>query len=164
MPRINIFILLITLFLSSGCLESEVKNHHGLNMTPRSEFTYRGVVDRSIHLKFEIKKGPISKITARIEIDHDYNYPLNFEWKLGQDVQLTGGSLNGTIEKMQKNIPLEIELEVSGFNTDTPRFVRFEVLGTNPQKRTFADGVVSSSDKSFEKIVQEIEAYKKENP
>ena len=78
-------------------------------------------------------------------------------------VTVNSGDLKGQIEKMQKDMPLEIELNVTGFNSDVARFVRFEILGTNPQKRVFADGIINSTDKSFEKIVQEVELYKKSN-
>lgn len=161
MPAI---ILALFLFLITGCYDDQPANKHGLSNIPLSQFTYRGVVDRTVQLHFKVDKGNITKLIARIEVQYDYDFPLNYEWKLGEGVSVSSGDLKGQIEKMQKNTPLEIELNVSGFNGDIARFVRFEVLGTHPQKRAFADGIINSQDKSFEKVVQEVELYKKSNP
>lgn len=162
MPRIIFATLLLSLL--TGCYDEQTQNKHGLSMIPQSQFTYRGVVDRTIQLQFKTEKGQITKLIARVETQYDYNHPLQYEWKLGEGVQVSSGKLKDQIEKMQKETPLEIELNVTGFTGDVARFVRFEILGTNPNKRAFADGIINSQDKSFEKIVQEIENYKKNNP
>lgn len=165
MPRIKFIFSILLFFLFSGCFDQKKQIKHGLSTIPVSQFTYRGVVERTIKLTFSVDKGETSKIIARIETEYDYNYPLRFQWKLGQHIQLVNGSqLQGEIAQMRKNAPLEFEIAVTGFNSETPRFIKFEVIGSNPQKRIFADGLVSSKpEKSFEKIVQEIETYKKEN-
>lgn len=161
MPRIILITLLFSLL--TGCYDDQPSNKHGLSTVPLTQFTYRGVVDRTIKLTFKVEKGSVSKLIARIETEYDYNFPLNYEWKLGEGVQISSGERQGQISSMQKDSALEIELEVTGFNGDIARFVRFEVIGTNSTKRAFADGILSSQDKSFEKIVQEIEEYKKSN-
>lgn len=161
MPRIILIVLLVSLL--TGCYDDQPSNKHGLSTVPLTQFTYRGVVDRTIKLNFKVEKGSVSKLIARIETEYDYNFPLNYEWKLGEGVQVSSGELKGQISSMQKNSLLEIELEVTGFSGDIARFVRFEVIGSNTEKRAFADGILSSQDKSFEKIVQEIEEYKKSN-
>lgn len=164
MPRIILISILASLFLLlTSCYDEQPNNKHGLSKVPLTQFSYRGVVDRTIKLNFKIEKGAVSKLIAHIETDYDYNFPLTYEWKLGEGVQVSSGSLKGQISSMQKNSPLEIELEVTGFSGDIARFARFEVIGSNSQKRAFADGILSSQDKSFEKIVQEIEEYKKSN-
>ncbi len=160
MPAIILFLFLSLL---TSCYEDQPQNKHGLSNVPLTKFTYRGVVERTIQLKFRVEKGETSKLIARVETQYDYDFPLNYEWKLGDGVTVNSGDLKGQIEKMQKDMPLEIELNVTGFNGDVARFVRFEILGTNPQKRVFADGIINSTDKSFEKIVQEVELYKKSN-
>lgn len=161
MPRIILTLFFISILTS--CYDEQPQNKHGLSMIPLSQFTYRGVVDRTIQLSFKVEKGEITKIIARVETQYDYDFPLNYEWKLGEGVRLNSGELTGQVEKMQQGQPLEIELNVAGFSSNAARFVRFEILGTNPQKRAFVDGIVNSQDKSFEKIVQEIENYKKSN-
>ena len=160
MPAI---ILVLVLSFLTGCYDDQPQNQHGLSNVPLTKFTYRGIVERTIKLSFTVEKGEITKLIARIETQYDYDFPLNYEWKLGEGVSVSRGGLSGQIEKMQKNTPLEIELNVTGFKGDIARFVRFEVLGTNPQKRVFADGIINSQDKSFEKIVQEVELYKQSN-
>lgn len=161
MPAIIFITLLLSLLTS--CYDEQPQNKHGLSTVPLSQFTYRGVVDRSLHLKFEVDRADITKITARVEAQYDYDFPLNYEWKVSEGVSVKSGDLKGQIAHLRKGAPIEIELSVSGFSKDVARFVRFEVLGTNPQKRAFVDGIVNSQDKSFEKIVQEIEEYKKSN-
>ncbi len=161
MPRIILFTLLLSLL--TGCYDEQPKNKHGLSTIPLSQYTYRGVVDRSIDLKFKVEKGGVSKLIARVETQYDYNAPLNFEWKLGEGVELSKGSLKGQLQNMKKGSPAEIELEVTGFTEGVAHFVRFEIMGTNPDKRAFVDGILNSQDKSFEKNVQEVEEYKKGN-
>lgn len=157
--------IILALFLSllTSCYEDQPQDKHGLSNVPLTKFTYRGVVERTIQLKFKVEKGETTKLIARVEMQYDYNFPLNYEWKLGEGVSARSSDLTGQIDKLQKDQPLEIELNVTGFKDDAPRFVRFEILGTNPQKRAFADGIINSQDKSFEKIVQEVELYKKSN-
>lgn len=165
MPRIiHICILLISaLFASCTDLKTNEENH-GLSYIPRSQFTYRGVVDRSIKLNFIKDPQNPGRITAMVQTEYDYNDFLNFEWKLGEGVSLKEGQLTGQINSLKKNQPVKFEILVNGFDTDTKRFVRFEILGSNPQKRIFVDGIASSqSEKSFEKIVQEIEEFRKYN-
>jgi hypothetical protein len=153
----------LLLSILTGCYDDQAENKHGLSSIPLSGFTYRGVVDRSIKLNFQVDKGEVTKITARIETQYDYDFPLNYDWKLGEGVSVINGDLKGQVAHMRKGAPIEIELAVTGFTKDVARFVRFEILGTNPQKRAFVDGVINSQEKSFEKIVQEIEEYKKSN-
>lgn len=161
MPRIILLSLLLSLL--TGCYDDQPTNKHGLSTVPLSQFTYRGVVDRSINLKFKVDKGGVSKLVARVETQYDYTAPLNFEWKLGEGVELSSGLLKGQLQNMKKGTPVEIEIEVTGFTEGVAHFVRFEIIGTNPEKRAFADGILNSQDKSFEKIVQEVEEYKKGN-
>jgi len=162
MPRI-ITLLIMTSLGFTGCLiESKSKNMHGLSSFNHSQFTYRGLAERSIQLKFKVNKNQISTVTAVIETDYDYNYPVNIEWKLGQFIQLNEGQLKQTIPFLKKNQPVSFVLKIEGFNSSENKFIRFEALGTHPHRRIFTDGIVSSQiENSFEKIVQEVEAYKK---
>jgi len=161
MPRI--IVLIFSLFIVVSCAERKPDSHHGLSMFNRSQFSYKGLVDRSLKLKFKIDKNDVSKITAIIETDYDYNFPVNYEWKLGQFVTATDPQqLKGQLLQLEKNNPVEIQLSVKGFNSPENRFIRFEALGVNPQNRIFSDGIISSQiEYSFEKIVQEVENYKK---
>ena len=124
-----------------------------------------GLVERSIKLKFQTQQDDISVITAIIETEFDYDYPVNYQWRLGEFLQPENvQDLTGQISSLQKNHPVKIKLNVKGFNIDAvARFVRFEAYGTNPKHRIFTDGVVSSQkNNSFESIVQEVELYKKQ--
>lgn len=165
MPGIKlIFVFTMFCFLTS-CFET--KKDHGLSAVPTSQFTYRGEVDRSVKLKFKVSKKNISTLIAQVEAERDYDFPFNYEWKLGEQLALSEGRLTGQVNSMKKNQPVEFVIKVTGFNTDAARYVRFEIIGTNPAKplpRVFADGVISSHmESSFENIVQEVEQYKKDN-
>jgi len=158
--------LLIAIFNLSSCFEKKVSNqNHGLSFYNKSSFSYMGLVERSIKLKFQTHQDDISVITAVIETEFDYNYPINYQWRLGEFLQPENSQeLSGQISSLQKNQPVKIKLNVKGFNIDAvARFVRFEAFGTNPKHRIFTDGVVSSQkNNSFENIVQEVELYKKQ--
>ncbi|MFN3453967.1 MAG: hypothetical protein ACK41T_03340 [Pseudobdellovibrio sp.] len=163
MPTIKIlFSILLTLSFTS-CFEGKSKNH-GLTPFSKSQFSYNGVVEKSIQLKFTVTKESSTYITATVQTDYDYEHSLKYDWKLGENVSLLVGEKTGILTGLKKGVPVHIQIQVKGFDADTPRFVRFEVLGLNQERRIYADGVLSSNvQKSFEHTVQEIEAYKKEN-
>jgi hypothetical protein len=156
MPAVK-FIPFLVLILFFGCTKKhDISNKHGISMIPISQYTYRGVVERSINLQFDVKKSTTSVIIARVEMGRDYDAPLRYEWKLVE------GLLKGEISSLKKDQPIDIELKVSGFDSEIPRFIRFEIMGANTGRPAFADGIVSSNEeKSFERIVQEVENYKK---
>lgn len=158
---IYIFSILILL---SGCFEKKSQKDYGLNSVARSEFTYRGQVERSIELKFNVEKNDVSEISAVAMLPSNYNDELSFKWSLGEGVQLASGETAGQIKKIPENKKIKLQILVKGFNSETVRHIRFEILGLNPQHRVFADGIISNQQKnSFESIVKEVENYKKEN-
>lgn len=163
MPALNIFLIIIFCFYNFGCFEKKPANH-GMSNIPISQFTYRGVVEKTIKLKFKVVKSNSSTIQAIAETEYDYNHPVKFEWKLGEGLKLSDGNLTGEIAYLRKNTPYTFTIKVNGFESVDPRFIRFEVIGTHESRRIYADGIIASQDeKSFEKIVQEIEEYKKYN-
>ena len=158
---IYIFSLFIIL---SGCFEKKSQSDYGLNSISQSQFTYRGQIERSIELKFNVEKNDVSEIYAVAILPTNYNDELSFKWSLGEGVLLTSGELEGKIIKIPDNKKIKLQILVKGFNTDIVKHIRFEILGLNPKHRVFADGIVSSNQKnSFESIVHEVENYKKEN-
>jgi len=171
MPRVKnnlqqLCLLTVTILSLSSCFDSNSKtNPHGLNKYNKSSFSYMGFVERSIQLKFKIQQDSISTITAIVQTDYDYKYPVNFQWRLGEYVfAQNADDLTGQIPLLRKNEPVYIKLQVQGFGVKSiNRYVRFEAFGTHPSHRIFADGVVSSQkNNSFESIVQEVELYKKQ--
>lgn len=157
--------LIITVFTTS-CLDQKqlAPNKHGMNLYNKSSFSYMGLVERSIQLKLKSDINDVSTIYATIETEFDYNYPIQFRWRLGEFVRVKDQkSLVGQIPNLKKNTPVTLELEVLGFDPNFARFVRFEAFGSNPSNKIFADGVLSSQlDKSFESLVKEVELYKKQ--
>lgn len=155
--------LFFILFLTS-CFENDNKNSHGLSAVPRTQFSYRGAVDRSIKLKFNVQKSETSEIVAVAQLPENYNGPIQYKWFLGDGVQLEEGLLENKIDNYQKS-KLIVQIKVKGFKKDNLRHVRFEIFGEHSRRRIFADGIVSSQqENSFEEIVKEIENYKKEDP
>ena len=158
-PRL--FTILIILFFATGCKETK-QAKHGLKKIPVSAYTYKGLVEKSIQLKFKSTGTNPTTLTAEIEIPFNYQHPLNYEWKLGDQVKLSSGQIKGEVTNLEQNKKVEISIDVTGFKSDATRFVRFEIIGTNPQRKIYADGIYSSDvSSSFESIVQEVENYKK---
>lgn len=165
-------IFILTTFLFFGCINplNQISPSARLNLKstiPRSELTYRGVVQRTAELKFNIHKSEISEITALIYLPTDYNDTLKYKWTLGEGVSLHSGYLENNLEKYEKNKPLVLKILVKGFNTESlepAKHVRFEILSDQLNRRIFADGLVSSNqENSFEDIVKQVENYKIEN-
>jgi hypothetical protein len=166
MPSTLIFTSLFFVF-GSSCTRfiQNFDDHQNLSsQIPTSEMTYRGLVKRNIGLKFNVEKTDKTEITAQIELPQNYSEPLNYKWMLGKDVTLEYGNLSGEITNYEKNKPLFLKIIVQGFNNQTTKHIRFEIESKKMQQRIFADGIVSNhTENSFEKIVQEVEQYKKEN-
>lgn len=156
MSAINL-ILAVLILVFSGCLEKDVPTAQK-NLLPTTQYSYMGGAERSINLKLNLNKSEISLIKATISTPYDYNAPLQYKWKLGSGVILNQGSLTGTMSSLKKDQTFDIVIAVKNFNTKEPRFVRFEVFGTDANKRIFSDGIVSSNqESSFESVVQEVE-------
>ena len=158
-------IYLFTIFIIlSGCFKTKSKKEYGMHSISQSEFTYRGQIERSIELKFNVEKNEISEITTLAEIPKNYSGELSYKWSLGTNVKIEKGDLEGKILKLPENKKIKLQIFVKGFNADTARHIRFEIIGLNSARRIFADGIISSNqNNSFESIVKEVEAYKKEN-
>lgn len=164
MSTIVKFLSILTLSaLISSCTEKK-KDMQARGMKPAStsQYSYMGPIERTIDLKLLLSKAKIDSsgtIRAVVSLPYDYNRPLQYKWKLGQNVKLQKGySLTGTIPSIKKDTPVEITISVDQFQANEARFVRFEVFGTDSNKRIFSDGIVSShQENAFESIVQEVE-------
>ena len=159
----SILILTLNIFLF-GCTEKKKDlASRGLSPIATSQYSYMGPVERTIDLKLHLNKAQFNssaKIRAVVSLPYDYNQPLEYKWKLGQNVKLQKGfTLSGRISSLKKNNPVEITIAVDQFQAQVDtRFVRFEVFGTDPNKRIYSDGLVSShQENAFESIVQEVE-------
>lgn len=158
-----IFISTILLFMSS-CFEQDTKSSAGSKSISQSELGYRGNVERSIELKFILKKSNITKITAIAKVPMNYKGTLKYKWTLGSGLTIQSGELTGTIDKIAENKPLVLQIQINGFDEKNIKHVRFEIMGTDSDRPVFADGIVSSDQQnSFEQVVKEIENYKIEN-
>jgi len=165
MSAINYLILFISFISLCSCPQKTDLSKHGMKAVPTSEFGYRGPVQRTIDLKFDLDKGSETTIQAIVSVPYSNQSPHRFEWRLGEGVELIQGDLKGSVLFEQNNKKQKIKIVVKGFDEkNIRRFVRFEIFGEQQSRPTFADGIVSSDqENSFEKIVQEVENYKKEN-
>ncbi len=153
-------LLLSSVLLLAGCFEDKTAEDRGMSLH-RSEFSYKGAVQRSIGLKFTIDKKSISEVTALMQVPSDYAGTLTYKWMLGEGLKISEGSQTGQLSADQQK-KFSTSIKVSGFNEPTKRFIRFEILSDDPQRRLFADGLISSDqENSFEQIVKEVEEYKK---
>lgn len=158
---LNLFFIFSFLTLLS-CTE---KPRDSISHHEKTELSYAGNVERSIDLKLNLNKSTISTIRARISVPYDYSSKIVYKWKLGQDVKLAEGSqLIGEISSLKKSTPVDVYLRVENFNSQNQKFVRFEAFGTDPKRKIFVDGIVSSNQEtSFESIVQEVEKINEKN-
>jgi hypothetical protein len=155
--------LIILILCLTSCFERTTKSSHGLSFIPRTQFSYRGAVDRSIKLKFNVEKSDISEITAMAQLPENYEGDIKFKWFLGEGVLLEEGLLENKIVNLKKS-KVVAQIKVKGFTKEFLRHIRFEIHSDNSKRKIFADGIVSSQqENSFEEIVKEIENYKKEN-
>lgn len=163
MSAVNKFLILFLLVLSS-CTQKNENTHviqnaqYGTHAVHNTQYSYMGPVERSINLKLSLNKASISYLKASFSVPYNYNSKLQYKWKLGPNVTLHQGSLTGSIDSLKKDESVDVVIAVKNFNSDENRFVRFEIFGTDPMKRIFSDGIVSShQESSFESIVQEVE-------
>lgn len=161
-----IFAAIAIYFYKSSILVSSAPRNFGQSVYV-SQFSSRGIVDRTIILK--IKSNPIKnsesvEVVAYVSMPFDFDGQLNYKWTLGQNVQVVEGDLTGSTESsFQREIPKKITLLVNGFNPLELRHIGFEVWGEKNGRRLFADGLISSQQKnSFEDIVQHVEKLKVE--
>ncbi len=160
MSRALGFLILVYIFIFSSCTQK--KDRSGLSFIPRTELGYRGAVDRTIQLKFNVEQSDISEVSAVVQTPESYKGILNFKWFLGDGVQLESGQLEGQFNNKKSKTILQIK--VKNFTSENLKHIRFEISGDQAGRRVFADGIISSQQKnSFEEIVKEIETYKKEN-
>ncbi len=139
------------------------------SQVPISQYSHRGIVDRSIELKFktepaEKKFSSSMEITALVSMPFAFEGQLQYKWTLGQEVRLVEGDLTGSTESVfQRDVPKEIKLIVNGFDKNSLRHIGIEVWAERNGRRLFVDGLISSQqEQSFEDIVQHVEKMKAE--
>ncbi len=131
----------------------------------QSEYTARGVIDRTIQLKINYQKAKINservEISAEISLPFDYSDKLNFKWKLGENVSLIEGEQTGAINGIRKDEKRKIKILVTGFSKENNHHIGFEVYGIRNGKTIFADSLIASDlENTFENTVQQVEKIK----
>lgn len=159
-------------FLASLILSFIYMQNINENRAPRaqflqSKFTGKGVVDRVIKLKLNAEKADTNsekvEISAEFKLAFDFNDQLHYRWKLGQDVILVDGDLNGQVNGLTGNEPKKLTITVTGFSKETNHQIGFEISGIKNGKNIFADGLIASDmENTFENIVQNVEKIKAE--
>lgn len=160
MSSIKKLLLTVTLVFV-GCTQKKDITDRGMSPAPTSQYSYMGAAERILKLNFDVSKSRFSNkatIKAIISLPFDYNASLQYKWKLGEKVIIKSGELTGSVHSLTKNTPVEVSIDVDHFDPRQSRFVRFEIIGLDPNRRIFTDGLVSShQENSFESIVQEVE-------
>lgn len=154
-------LLLIAFLTAVGCTQKKDIAVHGMSSAPTTQYSYMGAAERILKLKFDVSKSRFNNkatLKAIVSLPFDYNSPLEYKWKLGEKVVLKSGELTGSVSALVKNIPIEISIDIDNFDSRQNRFVRFEIIGSDPNRRIFTDGIISShQENSFESVVQELE-------
>lgn len=135
--------------------------HHFL----QSNFTSKGVVDRTIQLKLNFDKAESNsekvQISADVSLPFDFNDKLFFRWKLSQDVFLVDGEITGQLVGLKANEVRNISISVTGFSRENNHHVGFQIYGIKNGKTIFADALVASDlENTFENTVQNVEKIK----
>lgn len=131
-----------------------------------SQYSSRGIVDRSINLKITSvhKRNSTTEVVAFVSMPFDFKGKIQYKWTLGQDVHLLEGQLAGDSEAdFRRSIPQQIRILVSGYGPENLRHIGFEAWADKNGRRLYAEGLISSQkENSFEDIVQHVEKLKAE--
>jgi hypothetical protein len=132
---------------------------------PQSVFSSKGVVNRiiSVHINYdEVEKdSDHCTLTAEVSMPFDFEGQLGYRWKLGPDVVLEQGSLDGSFQDLKKADKKTFTVTVSHFSKQMNRTVGFEVYGVKNTRRIYGDALVASDlEDTFENIVQNVERIK----
>ncbi|AGH96525.1 hypothetical protein [Pseudobdellovibrio exovorus] len=132
---------------------------------PRSQFSSKGVVNRVIQVKItheNVKKNSDKNaIQAEVSIPFDFNGPLSYRWKIGENVTVIEGELTGQLSELRKESPAKFKIVVTGFSLESNHHVGFEILGEQSGHRISGDSLIASDPEStFENVVQNVEKIK----
>lgn len=102
------------------------------------------------------------KINLILNASFDLPESLNYQFKLGENVALVEGDLEGTLAKgLKQNVNTNLSISVRGYSTIQNRHILFEIFGK--QKGKFIrSSILLASDKenTFENTVQNVEKIK----
>ena len=130
-----------------------------------SLFATKGLGDKVLQVKIrfdEVKTNAESaEITAEISMPFDFNGPLSFRWKLGQNVNVLDGNLNGQIDGLKQNEIKMLRLKVNGFSKQENHQIAFEIFGASNGRKIYGDSLIASDlENTFENTVQNVERIK----
>ena len=146
--------LLLILFMISYW-----SNHQAVHNTKpeilRSQFSSEGNGYRIVSIQLDYTKVTTNKeaveVKAFVTMPFSYNEKLKYRWRLGQDVELIAGALEGELENLIKGEAKVISLRVKGFSFETNRHIRLEVVGQNKTRAIYGDALIASDfENTFE--------------
>ena len=157
--------IIYTLITLTACYESKKNKLQNNSFIPKSQFSIRGVsVDPlKIDFKPEYNKNE-TEVQFIISTQYNIEGPLFYTLQLGPDVEILSGQLNGKIINLSTNESQNITIKLKGFVKEFNRFIKIILFTEGSNRKVYSEGIFSTqNENSFEKIVQEVEEYKKEN-
>ncbi len=145
---------------STNYSSKQVPAFAGVN---QSIYSNRGVVDRIVQVELSYKNSTngSQEVTAEISLPFDFNERLEFKWKLGENVILTGGSLTDTISELKAGAPKKVKLHVTGLTESQNRHIGFEIMGRKNGRAIYGESLLASQlENTFEHTVQNVERIK----
>ncbi len=156
--------LLLMTFIISAWLQRPVLKNEKPEIL-RSQFSSEGNGYRIVKIELDYTKVTTNKeaveVKAFVTMPFSYNEKLKYRWRLGQDVELIAGALEGELENLIKGEAKIISLKVKGFSFETNRHIRLEVVGQNKTRAIYGDALIASDiENTFENTVQNVEHIK----
>ncbi len=130
-----------------------------------SSFTSKGISNRilKVNITFdEVEKDSDSVIVvAHVHSPFDFKSPLNFKWKLGENVILEEGLLTGAANELLASEEQTFTIKVKGFSREQNHHIAFEIRGVQNNHQITGDALVASDlENTFENTVQNVERIK----
>lgn len=131
----------------------------------QSGFTSKGVSNRILKVQITFDEVTSNQdentIVAHIQSPFNFKQPLNYKWKLGENVTLDEGLLNGAVDELIAGEKKTISIKVKGFSKQQNRHIAFEIRGLQNNRAIHGDALVASDmENTFENIVQNVERIK----
>ncbi|MGZ3691137.1 MAG: hypothetical protein ACXVAX_06525 [Pseudobdellovibrio sp.] len=130
-----------------------------------SSFTSKGLSNRILNVKITFdeaqKNSEVVTVTAHIKTPFDFKSPLNFKWKLGENVTLEEGLLTGAVDELLSSEEKTLSIKVKGFSREKNHHIAFEIKGFQNNHQINGDALAASDlESTFENTVQNVERIK----
>lgn len=171
---LKIYLSIISTLLISGVLYFNLKQPKQVytpliksRTIPFNSFATAGVNAIALTQKMDVaeKDEEISTVSIEYSFPIELSEPLQYRWKLGQDVILVEGALQGKTESgiVRANELQTLTIKVRGFSKQRNHHISFEIFGQANRRPLQSKTIIASlPEETFENIVQNVERIKRE--